>query len=418
MTPTPVQAGPVGSLVPVAPAAPAAEILARARAIAPVLRERSAEIEQARRLPADVVELLRGTGVFRMGFGRGWGGPELSSMEQTAVIEELSYGDAAAGWCAMIGSDSGLYAQFLDEPVAREMFTSLDLVTAGLLFPTGRAELVPGGYRLTGRWQFGSGITHADWVISGAFIYRDGRPEPGPAGEPHDSKLFFVARADVEVVDTWFSTGLAGSGSCDYIITDTFVPESRTVTFDTVRNGAGPLAQPEVHMRNMPGVPLGVARAALDYVREVAATRVSPVTGAMADDYRTQVTIAECEADFAATRHAVYAALRRQHEVLAAGGSLDDLTPDERAALPLSRRHAFRTARAIVTRLYDLLQTTSIYQRSPLDRWLRDTHTMCQHIAAQDRILQSAGAYLLGGTPSFALSLGLTGPAGGRGEQR
>jgi indole-3-acetate monooxygenase len=393
---------------PRAPASCAAEVLARARAIAPLLRDRSAEIERQRRLPADVVRMLSDTGVFRMGFSRHWGGPELTSIEQTEVIEALSYGDAAAGWCAMIGSDSGLYAQFLDEPVAKEMFTSLDMVTAGLLFPTGRAEIVPGGYRLTGRWQFGSGITHADWVISGAFLYRDGQPEPSSSGDPHDSKLFIVPRRDVEVIDTWHTTGLAGSGSCDYAITNAFVPEGRSVTFDTVRNGEGPLAQPEVHMRNMPGVPLGVARAALDHVREIASTRVSPVSGAMAEDYRAQVTIADCEADFAASRHAVYAALRRQHEVLASGGTMDDLTADERAALPLSRRHAFRTARSIVTRLYDLLQTTSIYQHCPMDRWLRDTNTMCQHVVAQDRILQSAGAYLLGGTPSFALSLGIT----------
>ncbi|MFD0207090.1 MULTISPECIES: acyl-CoA dehydrogenase family protein [Saccharothrix] len=409
MTATDVQTGRTGvGADPVSPDSPAAEIMARAKAVAPLLRERAAEIEDARRLPADLVEVLRGTGVFRMGFGRNWGGPELNSVEQTEVIEALSYGDAGAGWCAMIGSDSGLYAQFLDEAVAKEMFTSLDMVTAGLLFPTGRAELVPGGYRLTGRWPFGSGITHADWVISGAFLYRDGQPEPGEDGDPHDSKLFIVPRADVEVIDTWHTTGLAGSGSCDYAITDVFVPEGRTVTFDTVRNGEGPLAQPEVHMRNMPGVPLGVARAALDHVREIASTKVGPA-GAMADDYRTQVTIADCEADFAATRHAVYAALRRQHEVLSAGGTLDDLTADERAALPLSRRHAFRTARSIVSRLYDLLQTSSIYQRSPMDRWLRDTNTMCQHVVAQDRILQSAGAYLLGSKPSFALSLGVIG---------
>src|SRR5512139_539804 len=223
------------------------EILSRARAIAPRLRERSAEIERERRLPGDVVEWLRDTGVFRMGFSTAWGGPELNSMEQTEVIEVISYGDPAAGWCAMIGCDTGLYASFLDEPVAKEMFPSLDMVTAGLLFPTGHAEIVPGGYRLTGRWQFGSGITHADWVISGAFIYRDGEPEPGPDGDPHDSKLMMVRREDVEVIDTWYTTGLAGSGSCDYAINDVFVPAERTLTFDTVRSGAGPLAQPEVH---------------------------------------------------------------------------------------------------------------------------------------------------------------------------
>lgn len=385
-----------------------AEILARAKAIAPRLRERSEEIERERRLPSDVVEMLRGTGVFRMGFSRELRGPELSSMDQTEVIEVLAYGDASAGWCAMIGMDTGLYAAFLERSVAKEMFPSLDMITAGLLFPTGRAERVTGGYRLTGRWQFGSGITHCDWVVSGAFIYRDGQAVPSPSGDPHDSRLMMVPREQVEVVDTWHTTGLAGSGSCDYTITDVFVPEEHTLTFDTVRNGSGPLAQPEVHMRNMPGVPLGVARAALDHVREIASSRVHPATGiAWAQDYRMQVTLAECEADFIATRNGVYGSMRRQWEVLSKGGILSDLTPDERAALPLSRRHAFRTARSIVSRLYDLLQTASIYRPSPMDRWLRDTTTMCQHIVAQDRILQSAGAYLLGGTPSFRLCLGI-----------
>jgi alkylation response protein AidB-like acyl-CoA dehydrogenase len=380
--------------------ADAAAILSRARALAPQLRARSAEIEQHRRLPADVVELLRDTGVFRMGFSRRWGGPELTSAQQTEVIEALAYGDASAGWCAMIGMDTGLYASFLDEADVKEMFPSLDMITAGLLFPVGRAEIVPGGYRLTGRWQFGSGITHSDWVVSGAFLYRDGAPYPGPGD--HDSRLFLVPRAQVEVIDTWHTTGLAGSGSCDYAIEDVFVPEGRSIVFSALRSGTGPLAQPEVHMRNMPGVALGVTRAALDYARETIAGRRS-----WADSWRMQTGLAECEADFFAARSGVYAALNRQWEVLSAGPE-SELTADERALLPLSRLHAFRTARSVVSRLYDLMQTASIYRTSPLERWQRDTTTMRQHVVAQDKILQTAGAHLLGARPEFPLSLGIT----------
>jgi alkylation response protein AidB-like acyl-CoA dehydrogenase len=407
MTITHHRPGAVPATTPAAPPQSAAEILARARALVPRLRERSDEIEQARRLPDDVVDMLRGAGVFRMGFGRDWGGPELTSIEQTEVIEVLSYGDASAGWCAMIGMDTGLYARFLDQSVAEAMFPSLDMITAGLLFPVGRAERVSGGYRLSGRWQFGSGITHCDWVVSGAFVYRNGRPEPGPDGDPHDSRFLMVRRDQVEIIDTWYTTGLAGSGSCDYTITDVFVPDEHTLKFDTVRSRPGPLAQPEVHMRNMPGVPLGVARAALDHVRQIASTKVHPVSGAWADNYRMQVTIADCEADLLAARSAVYASMRRQWEVLSGGGTLDDLTDQERAALPLSRLHAFRSARSIVSRLYDLLHTASIYRPSPMDRWLRDTTTMSQHVVAQERVLQSAGAYLLGGTPGFPMCLGI-----------
>jgi alkylation response protein AidB-like acyl-CoA dehydrogenase len=286
------------------------------------------------------------------------------------------------------------------------MFDDLDTITAGALFPVGRAERVPGGYRLSGRWTFGSGITDCDWVISGAFIYRDGRPDPGPNGDPHDSRLFMVRAADVSIVDDWHPTGMIGTGSCDYIITDVFVPEEHSLSFDTVRDPAGPHTQPEAFMRYMPGVPLGVARAALDHVREQVLGRVRGGVR-WADDRLAQMTIAECEADLAATRHGVVGALRRLAEVLDAGGTLDDLTRDERAALPLSRLHSFRVARSIVTRLYDLLQTAAIHRSSPMDRWLRDTTTMCQHVFAQDRILQSAGAHLLGGTPEFRLCLGI-----------
>jgi alkylation response protein AidB-like acyl-CoA dehydrogenase len=387
----------------------AEEILARARALAPVLRARSAEIEQARRLPVDVVDMLRTAGIFRMCFGREWGGAELTSMEQTEVVEALSYGDASVGWCAMIGANTGIYRNLLAPAVAEEMFPGPDTIVAGLLQPAGRAERVPGGFRLTGRWSFGSGITHCDWVTSGAFIYEDGKPYASPdGGNPHESRQFLVPREQVEVIDNWHTTGLCGSGSCDYTITDVFVPEEHTYSFDTVRGRPGPLAQPDAFTRSMCGVPLGVARAALDHAREIALTRVDRMTGtAWADSWRVQVTLAECEADFNATRNGVYGSMRRTWEVLAAGGTLDDLTPTERAASPLSWVHAFRTSRSIVNRLYDLLQTWSINRSSPMDRWLRDTATMCQHLTAQDRILQSAGAYLLDSQPEFGICLGI-----------
>ena len=391
---------------PVGAPVTAADILARAQALAPHLRERSADIERARRLPDDIVDMLRGTGVYRMGFNREWGGPELSSVQQLEVIEALSYGDASVGWCAEIGSHTGLFASYLTRSVAREMFTGLDTITAGTLFPVGRADRVPGGYRLSGRWTFGSGVSHCDWVISGAFVHRDGRPEPSPNGDPHDSRLFLVRAADVTVVDDWHPTGMVGTGSCDYTIEDVFVPEEHSLSFDTVLDPSGPHTQPEAFMRYMPGVPLGVARAALDHVRELVTTRARGGVR-WADDPLAQMTIAECEVDLAATRHGVCGALRRLAEVLAAGGTLDDLTRDERAALPLSRMHSFRVARSIVTRLYDLLQTAAIHRSSPMDRWLRDTTTMCQHVFAQDRILQSGGAHLLGGTPDFGLCLGI-----------
>ncbi|MFD8594907.1 acyl-CoA dehydrogenase family protein [Kitasatospora sp. NPDC059646] len=385
------------------------EILRRARELAPVLRERAGEIEANRTLPADVVELLRGTGVFGMCFGPEWGGPGLTSMEQTEVVEALAYGDASAAWCAVIGANTGIYANFLDQTVAKDVFPRLDLVVAGLLQPSGKAERVPGGFRLSGRWSFGSGIKHADWVTSGAFLYQDGEPWAAPGSKHrHDSRQFLVRREQVEVIDNWNPTGLSGSGSCDYTMTDVFVPEEHTYTFATPQGRPSPLTQPDSFTRAMCGVPLGVARAVLDHVHEVATTRYDRMAGqSWSESYRVQTEVARLEAEFNATREGVYGAMRRQWEVLEAGGTPDDLTPTERAACPLSWLHAFRSSRAIVARSYDLLQTWSVYRTAPMDRWLRDTAVMAQHLVAQDRILQSAGAYLVGGAPEFGISLGL-----------
>lgn len=382
-------------------------ILAAVRALGPELRSRSAEIEQERELPADIVEMMRAAGVFRMGFGREFGGPGLTSSEQTEVVAALAYGDAAAGWCGMIGMDSGLYT--LRHEVVRELFPSLDMIAAGMLLPAGRAERVPGGYRLSGRWGFASGILHADWVASGAFIQSNHEPELVD-GRPR-TRILMTRPEQVKLQDNWHATGLAGSGSVDYTISDVFVPEEHTFSLAEPAGRSGALAASDAPMRKMPGVALGVARAALDHVREIAQTRTSPRrdTGtSWSDSYRVQVVLGECEMEYLAMYHGVHGSLVERWDTLEAGATFDDLTPDERIATMLTRLHAMQGARAIVRRLYDLVATSAIYATSPLDRWLRDLETMCQHVMAQEKIAQSAGAYLLGGTPEFPLALGVT----------
>lgn len=157
----------------------------------------------------------------------------------------------------------------------------------------------------------------------------------------------------------------------------------------------------------MPGVPLGVARAALDHVRELAAHRVERATDTpWSDSYRVQTAIGEAEMQLSAARYAVYGSLDELWARLRDGV---EATPDQQVAAALARLNAFRTARSIVQRLSDLVGTASIYRTSPLDRWLRDLHTMCQHILAQEQIAQSAGAHLIGGTPQAPFPLGLKG---------
>jgi Acyl-CoA dehydrogenase, N-terminal domain len=147
------------------PVVDATTILAGARRIAPLLREQAAEVEAARRLTTPVVEALRSIGVFRMSVPRAWGGPEMDLLARVEILEVLPAADASAGWCAVIGADSGYYGAALADADGRELYSDLDFVTAGWVIPSGTLEITDGGYRLSGRWSFGSGCTHAD-VIS------------------------------------------------------------------------------------------------------------------------------------------------------------------------------------------------------------------------------------------------------------
>src|SRR5580700_1046376 len=124
-----------------------AEIYGNARALSGYLREQATAIDEARKLPAEVVARLREAGMFRLMMPKAWGGPELRPAEQVEIIEELAKANASAAWCVMIGCDSGFFAGFLEDGAAREIYPRLDMITAGSAIPSGRAERVPGGYR-------------------------------------------------------------------------------------------------------------------------------------------------------------------------------------------------------------------------------------------------------------------------------
>ena len=121
----------------------------------PAIHAAAGEIESARRLPDDLIDGLKRAGVFRMPMPESWGGPEVDPLTQFRVVERLSAIDASVGWCAMIGSDGGYYSANLDDEAAHGLWTDLDDVTAGWLFPGGTATPTHGGYVVKGRWAFG-----------------------------------------------------------------------------------------------------------------------------------------------------------------------------------------------------------------------------------------------------------------------
>ena len=370
------------------------EILANAVALGPLLREEAAENERLRRLSTETVDGLRSAGAFRLPMPAAWGGPEVDIVTQTEIIETLSAADGSAGWCTMIGSDSGFYSAFLDDAAGRALYPDIDDVTAGGIVPAGRLDSAPGGYRLSGRFTFASGIHHAQVVAAGAVAFEDGAMVTGPGGRP-EWRVALMPKSSFEVIDTWHPTGLAGSGSCDYAADALFVPAEQTFAFDDGARRDGPLyAWPGMFIANAPGVPLGIARDALDVARGIWADKIIlPDERPARDDGRVRAALARAEAMVGSARSYHYDVLGSLWDTVVAG---DAPTLDQRAALAGSFPHTFQTCRDAVALLYEEIGSQSVYRSCPLDRHLRDLITIGQHIMGQNRMREMAGGMWLG----------------------
>src|SRR5688500_18111159 len=199
-------------------AAPSAAVVVRAAGeLAPRARSAALATERDRQLPADLVEDLRRSGVFRLCVPRAIGGVEGHVLDLVTAVEALARGDGSTGWCAAIGATSGALAAYLPELAAREVYADPGSVSGGVFAPLGRATPVPGGYRVSGRWPFASGVDHCGWLMGGCVVEEEGGVRPLPDGAP-DVRLLVFSAADVEVIDTWSVAGLRGTGSHDIAV--------------------------------------------------------------------------------------------------------------------------------------------------------------------------------------------------------
>lgn len=384
----------------VQPALTPADVARRVRDLIPEITSRADEIAAGRRLPIDLVAKLKSAGVFRMAMPRAWGGPEMTLREQFEIYEMLGAADASVGWCAKIGSDSGFFAAFLDERAARELYPDLDFITAGQAPPNGRAERVAGGYRVSGRWTFGSGCTHADVMVGGCFVTEGGQPvmaQHGPALVPVQ-RMILAPASSFEIVDTWHSTGLCGSGSHDYAAENLFVPERHT--FDM----AEPARRPEplycyagMFMASWHGVPLGLARRALEEAIAIAEKKlhiVPPPPVPLGQRPHARTAIAKADMQWRAARAFAIDVMDRIWDEAQREGRV---SPATRRTMVQSLSFAFRTSREIAQSMYDLVGTTAVFStKSSLDRRLRDAITMSQHLLLSDSLLEVVGGLMLG----------------------
>ncbi|MFF7702107.1 acyl-CoA dehydrogenase family protein [Streptomyces lydicus] len=357
----------------------AASVMDRVQAYASGLPAYAPEIEQGGRIPGGVLDGLKATGLLRAALPPALGGVEMTVPELTRAVDLLAEGDASVAWCAAVALNAALAVVSLPAEVFTELFPDPDLITATVLPPAGRAVRRDGGYLLSGRWTYGSGIAHADRVMAG-FQTPDGAP-----------RIAVFDAAHARVLDTWHTTGLRGTGSHDFEVAELFVPERHT--FGLVPSGT---RQEPLHLRadnlalKMAGVPLGIGRSALNAAREILAARRSapPWPGAPAD-------LAHAESLIGAADAYVYSTLENIWAAQTAGRA------PERGTAALARQFAHRACREAVQLLYDTVGSVSVYtERTPLDRCLRDLITASRHVASSEKILDGVGDLRLGGDPA------------------
>lgn len=374
---------------------PEIDLLAAARAIVPELRARADEVEAARRLPEDLSKRLATEGFYRMYAPIVYGGLETPPAVAMETVETLATGDGAPAWVTFIAITSTTALSILPEATCREIFARPETTMAGVFAPRGKAVVVDGGFRVDGQWPWGSGTQNADWILAGCQVVRDGEVETHAGGAPR-SRMMAVPRSDVEFVDTWHVSGLAGTGSTDFAIRDRFVPATHAAGLGIDQPLDRPLYRfPQFGLLAMgiAAVALGLGRAAIDELIEVAGGKVPDASRRpLAARANAQADVARAEATLRSARAFYYEAIERAWaEALEGRISLEN-----KRDIRLATTHATHAAAEAVDRMYHLAGGTSVYRRSPLQRIFRDVHVATQHMMVGPATLELTGRLLLG----------------------
>jgi alkylation response protein AidB-like acyl-CoA dehydrogenase len=339
-----------------------------------------AEIDRMRRLPPAVVEAMIAEGIFKLCVPKVYGGAQASPAVAVAKFEELAQLDGSVGWCAMIGVTSSFMSVYLDDAIAREVYTPPDAITCAVFAPMGRATREGDRYRVSGRWAFASGCEHSRWRMGGTIA----------DGDPSDVRSVLFTAAETTVHDTWDTSGLRGTGSHDISVTDVVVPRERTFSLLTDKPRVDGYVLPffGVLAAGVAAVGLGIARAAVSSATALVQSKSPPGSKkTLAHREHVQTEIGRAEGRLRAARGRLYEALEE---------ALTEVSLARRAHLRLAACHAATESAAIAAAMYELGGGSAIYAKSPLQRQFRDAHVVTHHLMVSNAALTQATRVLLG----------------------
>ena len=372
-----------------------ADLKEKVRSIEPVLRQHTAEAESSRRLSRSAVEAMRGMGLYDMTRPRELGGLELDPVSLFRVLEEVSRIDSAAGWNLAFSNSLNAFPAWLPEQGVAEVMHSKNVILAGAFtFPVA-ARVSEGGYTLSGRLPYVSGVHESDWIMLQAVVQN----EP-----PRVIMAFFPTR-EARIIETWDTLGMRGTGSHDMEISELFVPEHRTAAMAPLekphRAYQGPLYRLTVWPATASGGPvmLGIAAAAIAAFVELAQAKTPAFSGV---PLRSRPTVhrqlAEAAGCLDAGRSLLHTTFEEAWRIVGEG---EAITLDMKARMQLAACFATEMSARAVDLVRSIAGMQAILVGHSLERHFRDAHTLTQHAFASQSRLEDVGQIMLGLPPSW-----------------
>lgn len=380
-----------------------ADILERARRLVPTLAKRAAQTEALRRIPDETIADLRAAGLFRVLQPRRVGGDELPYEVLVHIAAILARGCGSTAWVYGNLANHDFMLALWPAQAQHDVWSgSTDqLIGSALMFPPGRATKVPGGYQLSGRWKFSSGIDACTWTMLGGISSAD--------GELPDYRVFLIPAGEYETFDTWHAAGLRGTGSKDVAVSDIFVPEHRTLAVSLMKGCGAPGAElnpgalyrlPVFDMFPyvVAATALGIAQGAVTCFAQETRHRVTSYsTTLMADHATTQLRLGEAASAVEAAELMMTANCRFAME---AGEASRILSTEEKVRLRRDGAYAARLCTRAVDLLFEAGGGEFLYADNAMQRSFRDVHAAQSHFAlAWDVAAVTAGKILLGIAP-------------------
>ena len=363
-----------------------------AHELAEKVESKADQIDEQRQIPSELASELVEKGFFRLLQPSSSGGAELDHPDFLKILEIFADVDGSTSWCLNQNNVHATNILRMTSQAAEEIYSDRRaVVTNGP--PTSAVQAIPcdGGYRLSGRWNFSSGITHATWVAARAPIVK---------GDQEEHRILLIPKDEVKFVDFWPVHGLRGTASFSFETEDLFVPEHRIYDPNGKPREGGPVFNIPTTLLFATGfstVSLGIAKASLNTAMDLAGSKVpGRAARLLKDETTTQRIIGEAEAVWLSAK----AFLRQAHESVWETVSLrEPLTTDKRVMLRLAATFGIQKAKEVVDIAYDLCGSSAILDTNPIQRRFQDIHVASQHIQGRSTHFETAGQFFMGMEP-------------------